>query len=750
MTPKASAMRKSIIVGVLGLLATAALAARQEPPSQPTSRAAPPTAERLGDLVTLIEGSNPPEVRRKVARELLLQNWPETPPRLVVILGAPNAAAKVAVASALSELPQFLDSTYIEPLMGMLGDAEPEVRASAARALAAYDGARVVARLRKQAGDPDVPARARLGAIATLGLMTERDALDSLAELLADPDATVAAAALTALQQAAAIDFGDDATAARRWWEESRTLPLEEWQALQIRRLVQKDRESRERLDALEGRLVKALEGTFQKSPDSERITLLAAYLADSSVTVRLLGLRLAQMHLSEGKAAESLPPELLARIRDMLQSTQPREQAAAVRTIAALRRPEDGETFVNMLAAARNRTVRLALINSLGYVGDGTATEALLAVLNEADDEMATEVVAALGRLADRDALRDEHRRAVVGAVRKIFDATKPGQVVLRERALWAMGNIADASFAPAFVTALDPAEAVAVRQAAARGVAALNDPKLADALAAAVNDPDVGVRKTVIETLASIGTADKHLQALWGRLTSPPEPDETLRQLAWRGALKLLSKRPGAQIEEWIARLPGEGPQQRQRRLELLQSLLRTTEQAKPPDRARTGAVRARIAAQYALLEQADEALAEYAKARAELQGTDSEAAQRVAVEMLRYALVSGRYTQTTAEALAGSADCTALWQAARQEIEPRLMGEKVDQALVMLKALRDYPPCKWPAAIEQDIEQTVARAQALKEAAKSGAESRPGTASRPGADSRPGANTTGAPPG
>jgi len=729
-------MPKSAALGVVVLLlVTVAQAARQDSATQPASRPVPPTAERLNDLVTLIEGQNPPDVRRKIARELFLQEWSETPPRVLAILTSPNAPAKVAVAGALTELPQFLDTTYIEPLMAMLGDTDVEVRNSAARALAAYDGSRVVARLRQQAGDAEATPQARLGAIATLGMMTERTAIDSLAELLNDPDAGVSSAALTALQQAAALDFGDDAAAARKWWEESRSLSLEQWQGLQIRRLVQKDRESRERMDTIESRLVKALEAAFQKAPDSERITLLASYLADTSPTIRLLGLRLAQMHLSEGKSAESLPADLLARMRDLLQSPQPREQAAAVRTIAALRRPEDGETFVSMLATTRNRTVRLALINGLGYVGNGAATEALLGVLNDADDETATEVVAALGRLADRDALRDEHRRAVAAAVRKVFDGTKPTQVALRERTLWAMGNIADADFAPAFVAALDPGEAVAVRQAAARGIAALNDPKLADALAGAISDPDVGVRKTVIETLASLGTTDKHLQALWGRLTSPPEADEAIRQLAWRGALKLLSKRPVAQVEEWIARLPGEGPQQRQRKLELLQSLLRASEQTKPVDRGQTGAVRARIAAQYVVLEQPDEALAEYAKARADLLPTNAEAAQRVAVDMLRCALVNGRYGQSTAEALTAGGntrDAEALWQAARQEIESRLTADRVDQALVMLKALREFPPGKWPEAIEQELTRLLSQAQEVKESAKAGAESRPGTES------------------
>ncbi|MCK4341766.1 MAG: HEAT repeat domain-containing protein [Phycisphaerae bacterium] len=711
-------MWKTVAISVLVLVATALTAAGQDAATQPTTQAAV-DQERLKSLLALIEDpQNPAETRRTGVRELFVQGWAETPARLASILSDRNGPAKAAVAEVLTELPQYLDAAYVDPLVEMLADADADVRTAAAETLAAYRNGGVIPRLRELALATQQPQQARLGAIAALGFMTQREAINGLAEALADPEGEIAGAALEALQQATAMDFLDVA-AARKWWEVSRNLTDEQWQRLQIERLVKKARQTRGRLEAVEARLLGILEANFRRASELERGMLLTTYMADSSTTIRLLGLRLTHSHLAEGR---DLPAGLSVRVREFLSSAEPQEQAAAVRTVASFRKAEDAETFIAMLSAAQSRAVRLALINGLGYVGDGPATQALLDVLEGAlgksDEECATEAVAALGRLAERGALHNEKRGEVVAVLLRVFEKTKPAQVALRERVLWAMGNMADVGFGPAFAAALDEAEAVAVRQAAARGIAVLNDPKLADALAAAASDADAGVRKTAIETLAVLGSSDQHLQALWNRLSSPPESDEAIRQAAWRGVLALLSQRDPAQIEEWLARLPGDDPQQKQRALDLLQRIARVVQESEPVDRGRLGAIRARIAAQHVLLEQPAEAVAEYLRALADLHDGDSE--QRVALELLRLSLRSGRYDQAVAQALGSrnpEPDYKAYWQTIKSEVEPRLTPEGVDQALALLKAVTDNPPGKWPAEVERSLAELRARATQLK---------------------------------
>jgi len=711
------------------LVLVAALSAAQETTSGPTTRAVPTTQERLNDLFGLIEGQNSPEVRRTGARELLVQRWAEAPPRLVTLLSGTNNPAKMAVAAALAELPQFLEPTYVSPLIAMLGDEEPDVRTTAGVALAAYRDGGVTPRLRRLALDAEQPRRARLAAVNTLGLMTQREAIDALAEALADPDPAIARAALAALEQATAMSFNEDIAAARKWAEESRALSLESWRQLQVERLVRNNLELRRRLESVEARLAKVLEAGFLRATDAERVTALAGYLADSSSTIRLLGLRLAQKHLEQGK---TLPAELSGRIRDLMDSGEPREQAAAARAVASFRESRDADRFLALLKTARNIEVRLAVINGLGYVGTAPAVEPLLTVLGESDEQAATEAAAALGRLAERDVVDSQARDTLVEALLDAFRRTKPTQVALRERVLSAMGRVADPRFGPAFAAALNQTEAIAVRQAAARGIADLNDPQLADALATAVSDPDAGVRKTAVETLALLGATEKHLQALWARLSPAQETDEAIRQAAWRGVLDMLSKRPVDEVEAWLARLPGSERERTEQTLDLLQRLVKAAQEASTEDPQRLGILRARLAAVQARLGQATDAVAEYLKALGNLRTAKSAAAQRVELELLRCALVEGKYDASVAAAMAGgrpAADPDALWQAIKAEVEPRLTADAAALALAMLEAVERHPPGTLAPKALEELQQLRERALKLKRPAReSGAESRP----------------------
>ncbi len=702
----------------------AAVATVGQETTQPATDSAPTNQERLNDLIALIEGQNTPEGRRTIVRELLLQGWPETTSRLVSLLSGTNTAAKTAVATVLADLPRFLELAYVDPLIGMLTDADAGVRQAAAGALAAYTNNGVTQRLRGLALDTEEPRPARLAAITALGLMTQRDAIEALVAVLGDPDPVVARAGLAAMAQAAAMDFNEDIQAARTWWEESSALPRETWQQRQINRLVLKDREMRRRLESLEVRLTRVLETSFQRVPDADRLALLGGYLTDPALSIRLVGLRLAQMHVAQGK---SLSTELHERLRELVNSSEAREQAAAVQAVATLREPEDAERFVAMLATARNRDVRLALLNGLGYVGRGAATEVLLRAADDVDEQCAAEAVAALGRLAERGVLQAELRESVAARLLEAFERTEPAQIAVRERVLWAMGNVADVRFGPAFATALDRREGVPVRLAAVRGIASLRNPQLADALADAVGDPDSGVRKIAVETLAVIGSAssERHVQALWERVASPQETDETIRQAAWRSVLEILSKGSSDDLERWIARLPGTTVQDTQRRIELLERLARAGLEIEPVDRGRLGLIRARLAAQYVRLEQPGEAVAAYVAALSDLHVAQSDTRRRVALELLRYTLVNDHYSAAVAEALAtavGTDEQGVLWQTARAEIESRLSASTADQVLSMLAALESYPPGQWTPQVTGEINALREQALQLKSSATS----------------------------
>lgn len=720
----AALTRAQTILAILALALASGLArGDQEADTRPataTRPAAPSNHQRVEDLIAVIEGPSGPEVRSTVARELLLHDWPETPPRVVAILAGPNAAAKMTMATSLAELPEFLRPEYVEPLMGMLADPDQSVRDSGARALAAYRDGGVIPRLHALAQDADEQQVLRLAAISTLGLIPRRDAIDGLADVLADPNPAIAGAALSAFEQATAMDFGGDIAAARAWWRRSSVLGTDEWQERQIERLVRKARETQRALERAEARLVKSLEANFARAPESERLTMLAAYLGDGSVGIRLLGLRLTQLLLAEGKSLpDELPQELRDQIRRLMDSTDVRVQAAAVRTVASFRAAEDAERFLGLLGSARHPDVIQAIVNGLGYVGTGSAVQPLLGILEKPNELCVTEAVTALGRLAERGVLAEgRHRSAVAAALLGVFARTTPAQVALRERTVWAMGIIEDPSFGPAFASALAREEGVAVRQAAARGIAALNDPTWTDALADAVSDPDAAVRKTAIDTLATLGSTDGHLEALWRRLAPAAENTESIRQAVATAVIELLARRPADQIETWLARLPKDGSEHVTRMSELLERLSRRVGELDPEAHDRQGVIRARVAALRLESGQLEPAFEAYEAALRELHAAGSSSAARVGKELLRAALVHGRYGEGVARALAGGnpgAAPEALWEIIATEIECRLQPETVDQAIAMLDVIEQHPPGPLPV---DAMAQLRARAAALKQ--------------------------------
>jgi len=706
-----------VVVGVLLPCVLARLAAGQDTSSAPATHALATDQQRLGDFIALIEGPNlPVEARRLGARNLLRQGWPETEARLAVILAGQNAPAKVAVAQALADVPGSLAKSYIDPLLAMLADPEADVRRAAAAALAGYRDGGVAPRLRALMLDHAEPLPHRLAAIEALGLMPTREAMAALVEALDEPSAPICPPALRALEQATAKSFRDDPGEAQAWWKESEALPLAEWQQAQIDRLVQKARELSRRLREVEGRLVEAFRADYIRAPEAERLGLAQSYLADSSTLVRLLGLDLVQRHLGEGK---KLAPELTTVVRTLLSDGEPDVRAAAVQAVARLREASDADRFLELLARERHVKVRTALVNGLGYVGGAGVVEPLVALVRNRDDPALTEAVAALGRLAERGVLSEGQRDKVAEALLTAFRNAPATQVALRERVLWAMSLLAEARFGNVFVAALSETEAATVRQAAARGLAALRDPQHCDALLPLMKDPELTLRRAAVEAVAELASRDEQLAAIWSRLDPAQELEEAIRRAAWRGASRLLAGRPVAEQEQWLARLPRDGALGEQHALELLQMIEATLAHA-PNARGELGRIRARLAAQCGVLDQPDEALATYLAALGDLHAARSPETDPVAAELLRFALVHDRYDEAVASALAAEnppLDGAAVWQVIRRDIDARLTPDGAGLAIRMLEALKARPPTIFPREVVEAIHELLQRARAIQ---------------------------------
>lgn len=708
--------------------------------SAPVERFSAADQQRIADWVTLIEGQNTPQARTTGAREILRLGSVEAAKRLVTILSGSNRPARIAVAAALAECPA-IDASFLPPLLTLLGDDDSDTRQAAAVALA-KGGSPAISRISDLLNDSQAAQTAKLAAIDGLGRMTQRDAIALLMSALADPASPLCKAALTALERATAQEFQGDLAAAQRWWEENRGGDASGWQQIQIDRLVRQSGLLAQRLHEAELRLSSVLRDNFFRAGEPDRAALLLSFLADPSEVVRLLGIDLIQSQITEGKTPTA---EMVAKLRELYTALEPRVRAAAVRTAASLRDRADAERFQQRLATETNGTVRQALIYGLGYVGGPEVVPTLLASLSDSDRTAADEAITALGRVAEKPGVDTATRELIGSTLLERWGNTASQPTNNRERLLRAMSRVPDRRFTPIFIDALAPTEPAAQRLAAVRGVALLADPRsgelvtstqalgtngdanatdsvrkqLVEALLKAVADGDVAVRKAAVESLCGWASSDAHLLSLWGRLIPTAEPDESVRTTAWRGVLRVLATRPASEIETWIERLPDNGPGKAQRALELLQLAEKQCVAANAP-RADLGRIRARIAAQRIALNQPVEALATYCAALDDLSTAHSPDASKLALDLIRYALLNDKYEGVTATTLASdklAIDGEPVWAELRSDIEALLRRESVDRAVACTGALCANPPGCLSASARQELDRFGRRARDLR---------------------------------
>jgi hypothetical protein len=149
----------------------------------------------------------------------------------------------------------------------------------------------------------------------------------------------------------------------------------------------------------------------------------------------------------------------------------------------------------------------------------------------------------------------------------------------------------------------------------------------------------------------------------------------------------------------------------------------LLQAAEKAlasRPEARGELGWVRAELAARRAAANQIGQAISTYLMALEDLHAGNSQEAARVALKLLRLALLNDRYDEQIAAVLTQSnpgLDGKALWEGVCGEIEQRLRPDGVDSAISMLVALQTNPPASMPADTQEAIEQMLQRARQVR---------------------------------
>ncbi|MBL8879574.1 MAG: HEAT repeat domain-containing protein [Phycisphaerales bacterium] len=690
------------------------IAAAQNSHSQPATHQNDSDQRRIADLASIIEGQNTPAARETGARELLRDGSPAAVQRLAAMLSGKNNPARIAIANVIAANGDGISADLLDALIQALAAPEAEVATAAANALS-VGGEPAIRRLITYVQGDGNPSSARVMAIRALGLSTEYEAVRSLVSLLDSPRPDLSRAASDALELVAGARFGGDPKAAQTWWAENGADSPAEWQSRQLRRLAMDRRRIESAVQGLETRLAKALREAYVRVPEPERSGALQSYLTDPLPVTQKVGLELAQSDMAESRP---LKPEVIATVRRLLTSEDATVREAAVQTLAALRDPVDAERLLERLTVERLDDVRRALLNGLGYLGSDVAADALMGQIPEFGESLISEAVTALGRMIERGVLDGENQARIASLLLDRYQATPRENAAVRERLLWALSRLRSNSTATVFVEALGGTDAAIVRQAAVRGIAALESPP-SDGVAAlqgAIADSDASVRRAAVEALGAMSLGDEQITALWSRLAIAQEPDEAVRDAAWRAVLRQVSSKTPAEIERRIDALPAGDANTVRRSIDLLNAAIAGL-QDDPARRADAGRMRKRAALLRESAGQIDKAVEIYLQALEDFRATSSTALADSACDFLRMLLVNRRYDVQSGRALSGAATLNDLAAVVSREAAARLTDDAaaVELACGMIAAFREFPPSSLPADIEKSLDELAQRAEA-----------------------------------
>ena len=214
-------------------------------------------------------------------------------------------------------------------------------------------------------------------------------------------------------------------------------------------------------------------------------------------------------------------------------------------------------QTIIDLLENEVDVAVRLKAITTLGELSNPQANPVLLAELqrNATNPACKLEAARSLGRLNTKGSADDCDLSAVIAALKSEYDNSVPNSD-LRAELVFAMASIADASFATTLIAHLQDSR-VNVRTRCVTGLRQIGERKHLDAILPLVADPDAGVRGEAASAIGTLGSEDRHLSTLLGRLKGDTEPNISVRNKVWEIFKRMWSTRPPAEQTIWIHRL-------------------------------------------------------------------------------------------------------------------------------------------------------------------------------------------------
>ena len=529
---------------------------------------ATPAAEHVPDhvrqLQTCREGLLDPQVRaddrRRWAELLLSYDSPQANTLIVELLALSSRPdVQGAVCAALGEgsrgAAQRLDSSFVDPLLGLLGADGEELRAAAARALAEFAGGDVPGRLGALAARAEAPMPKRLAAIDALAPNTHRrEVVGQLIELLGLDVPEITDRVAAALEPIAPRSFGCDAQDWRAWWKEKSELREEAWLAEQLR--IYRDRarklggelqtfrsDAERDQAAVTARVREFQRELFRPLTSEQRDAKLVEWIDDPLPVVKLAATGIVKSRIAdEGKRPEG---EVLAALLRLLKHDAPAVRREALQILQNLNDPAVVDGVLARLGEEKDAPTRHSLLQALGKLGSLAAIPALTREISSATSspDCVREAALALGQIAAKPESKDVLRDAV-SALPDRYGVVAADQGALRAALLTAMAAIGDPSFTLDFLAAVESDDAT-ILPAALRGLRAVGDTSKLPRFRTLTAHADPRVRLAAIEAAGQLGREDADIEVLLTRLNAAAEPNDSVREAAWRGFRQLVGKR-------------------------------------------------------------------------------------------------------------------------------------------------------------------------------------------------------------
>ncbi len=557
-------LRHVIFVGLAFLLGSLLVIGRAQPPAMPAADLLP---DHTRQLKTCREGLLDPQVRaddrRRWAELLLSYDSPEANALIVELLTLSSRSdVQAGVCAALAErsrsTPQRLDASFVDPLLVLLGADTEELRTASARVLAEFPGDEVPKRLGALAARAEAPMPKRLAAIDALAPNTHRrEVVGQLIDLLdldvAEITDRVAAALEPIGPRAYAGGVPDWRSWLSVWWKGKSELSEEAWLAEQLqvyrnraRKLgdeLQILRADNDRNDIAVTTKIREYQRELIRSLNSEqRDAKLVEWIDDGLPAVKLAAMGIIKSRIAdEGKRPEG---DVLVALLRLLKHDAPTVRRESLQILQNLNNSAVEEGVLTRLIEEKDAGTRQSLFQALGKLGSVAAIPVLTREIGSIGNspDCVIEAALALGLIAMKTEAKEALREAT-SILPDRYRAVPADQGALRAALLTAMAGIGDPSFAPEFAAAVD-SEDTTILPAALRGLRTVGDASKLPRLRTLTAHSDPRVRLAAMEAVGKLGLEDAEIEVLLARLNPAVEPNESVREAAWRGFRQLIGK--------------------------------------------------------------------------------------------------------------------------------------------------------------------------------------------------------------